>query len=106
MSRQPGSVRAEAERRGVSPARVQRERARQQPEIEPRLAQQCHYLSRVLGLSPSTVAAQLGLTEATVIRALADVAPALASYPDPKIRPESSMIPSVVSGSMPSVRLS
>lgn len=80
MSRVPGSIRAEAERRHVSPARVQRERARGRtvdpaPSIDPEQARQIHFLGRVLGLSPSTIAGHVGITEAAVVKALA--APAL-----------------------------
>jgi DNA-binding transcriptional regulator LsrR (DeoR family) len=51
----------------VPVARVQRERAR---AIEPRMAQRITYLGRVLGLAPSTIAAQLGVTETSVVRVL------------------------------------
>jgi len=48
---------------------VQRERERARA-IDPQLARQADYLHRALGLPPATVATKLGITEATVIRAL------------------------------------
>jgi hypothetical protein len=63
MSRQPGSIRAEA--RGVSPARVQRERAR---TVDPQLVRQADYLHRALGLPPADVASKLGVDLATVVK--------------------------------------
>jgi hypothetical protein len=106
MSRVPGSIGADAEQRGVSPAIVRRERARAQ--IEPGTLRQIHFLSRVLGISPSTVAAQLGITEATVAQSFAVDPPApMPSMADVKAKPSASItVPSVVSCPMDSVRLS
>jgi hypothetical protein len=91
--RQAGSIRAEAELRGVSRSTVARERARARPvgSVEqgpaavelvgppatPDQARQCHFLATVLRLSPGTIAGHVGLTEDAVVRALATDAPAV-----------------------------
>lgn len=64
------TVRAEAERRGLSRMAVQRERERART-VDPRLVRQAEYLHRALGMRPATVASKLGVDLATVVRVLA-----------------------------------
>lgn len=108
MSKVQGSIRAEAAARGVPYSTVQRERRQSESPhespTEPQVANQVRYYHRVLRLVPEAIAAQLGITEATVAEVLAAEPP----VPDPISGPwgsGSTTQPSVV-GAMESVSLS